>query len=438
MFHPLSDLSALKTHRTHRSSSYDPTGGNIDFRRIRPAQSLKILDVEGPGVITHLWFALMHTDLNYLRSLVIRAWWDGAREPAIECPLGDFLGVGHAVANRYECLLLDMVRGSGLRGDFSGGNCRIPMPFSRHARIEVFNESPWTCQACYYTVNWHSTDVAAVEETGRLHARWHRENPKGTTPVAEETMPALGRFGANRSGADNYTVLDVRGEGRLLGMNLSVDNIHSRVLDSPVTAFGEGDEMIFIDEECWPPRLHGTGTEDYFTHAWGMNGAPGLFAGVSLSDELFADRRPRGTCYRFHVHDPVFFNRSLKFTFEHGPNNCQANDLSSTVYWYQREAEGQGRIVPRAARLPLADPQDPDPADENRVIDLVSEAVDLWYDLFLEGSREAVNAASRGIAGDTLGVASDLRTGFRDGKVGMVEVREKIATRITALRKIRG
>jgi len=32
--------------------------------------------------------------------------------------------------------------------------------------------------------------------------------------------------------------------------------------------YGEGDDMIFIDGEPFPPSLHGTGTEDYFNCAW--------------------------------------------------------------------------------------------------------------------------------------------------------------------------
>jgi hypothetical protein len=56
--------------------------------------------------------------------------------------LGDFFGVGHAAANKYECLLMNMVRGSGQRGEFTGMNCQLPMPFTKHARIEVVNENP--------------------------------------------------------------------------------------------------------------------------------------------------------------------------------------------------------------------------------------------------------------------------------------------------------
>ena len=32
--------------------------------------------------------------------------------------------------------------------------------------------------------------------------------------------------------------------------------------------YGEGDDMIFIDGDEWPPTLHGTGTEDYVNTAW--------------------------------------------------------------------------------------------------------------------------------------------------------------------------
>jgi hypothetical protein len=41
--------------------------------------------------------------------------------------------------------------------------------------------------------------------------------------------------------------------------------------------------------------------------------------------------------YRFHVSDPIYFDRSLRFTIEHGHNNNLTLDLSTVAYWYQND-----------------------------------------------------------------------------------------------------
>lgn len=42
--------------------------------------------------------------------------------------------------------------------------------------------------------------------------------------------------------------------------------------------------------------------------------------------------------YRFFVADPIYFEKSLRGTIEHGHNNNLTLDISSVVYWYQSEA----------------------------------------------------------------------------------------------------
>src|SRR3989339_1086582 len=116
-FTELFDVSAASKFKSYRSSSYDRNGGNADFRRIMPGESIPILEAEGSGIVTHIWFALNHLDQYYMRALVIRAWWDGEKEPSVNCPLGDFFGVGHAITQKYECAVMNMVRGTGERGE---------------------------------------------------------------------------------------------------------------------------------------------------------------------------------------------------------------------------------------------------------------------------------------------------------------------------------
>src|SRR4029450_9503273 len=60
-----------------------------------------------------------------------------------------------------------------------------------------------------------------------------------------------------KDGRCNYVILEAEGKGHLLGFLLNIDNAQEGW-------YGEGDDMIFIDGETWPPRYHGTGTEEIF------------------------------------------------------------------------------------------------------------------------------------------------------------------------------
>ena len=95
-------------------------------------------------------------------------------------------------------------------------------------------------------------------DIGYFHAFWNREH---ITKISQEVPPNKKNQqnweGKNLSGKDNYTILDTKADGQLAGLLLCVDNIAGGW-------YGEGDDMIFIDDDNWPPSLHGTGTEEIF------------------------------------------------------------------------------------------------------------------------------------------------------------------------------
>jgi hypothetical protein len=137
--------------------------------------------------------------------------------------------------------------------------------------------------------------------------------------------------------------------------------------------YGEGDDMIFIDDEPddsegqargaralrWPPRLHGTGTEDYFNTAFCPTqeySAPyhGLTVYSGTPDWPWGGKN---SMYRFHVEDPIRFERSIRVTIETGHDNALANDYSSVAYWYQAgRTDALRPLPPLAERLPRPDP----------------------------------------------------------------------------------
>jgi len=50
--------------------------------------------------------------------------------------------------------------------------------------------------------------------------------------------------------------------------------------------------------------------------------------------------------YRFHIQDPIYFQKSIKVTIEHGHANHRSDDYSSTAYWYQTEPHKKFQPLP--------------------------------------------------------------------------------------------
>jgi hypothetical protein len=76
-------MARLRDYKCRRSSSWDRTGGNADFIPLDAGATATLLDVKGPGVITHIWFTINSPDQMHLKNLVLRAWWDGESSPSI-------------------------------------------------------------------------------------------------------------------------------------------------------------------------------------------------------------------------------------------------------------------------------------------------------------------------------------------------------------------
>lgn len=137
------ELARIRTARTGRCSSWDITGRNADWWTL-PARSSRVLaDIQGPGVITHIW---MTQCANY-RNAVLKITWDDAPTPSVLCPLGDFFGLGHAIINSYQSQLFtastagnNLLEGApGLPSKYAMGcalNCYAPMPFRKRAVVE--------------------------------------------------------------------------------------------------------------------------------------------------------------------------------------------------------------------------------------------------------------------------------------------------------------
>ena len=126
--------------------------------------------------------------------------------------------------------------------------------------------------------------------------------------------------------------------------------------------------MIFIDEDTWPPSLHGTGSEDYFNHAWGMQDNAFLMNGSALHESIIPGYQ---VSYRFHLADPIHFNKRIVVTIEHGHANHLADDWSSTAYWYQTLPSPVKSVLPVGDRLPTSPSKNAAGPDQGTPSDLV-------------------------------------------------------------------
>jgi len=344
--------------RTRRVSSWDRTGGNHDFVYVEAGETIMLADIHASGCINHIWVTVNAEDPSYLRQVVLRMYWDDESDPSVESPLGDFFGVGHARVSHYVSMPLSMITGAEPEiANQAAMNCFFAMPFATRARILLHNESSLPLTSLYYHIDFE--ERTAIDTELRFHALWRREFPTQATVDLGGSAVDIQAINqrTNLDGRENYVSLHAEGRGHYVGSVLSIDHIN------PIPRFGwfgEGDDMIFIDGELWPPSLHGTGTEDYFCAAWGFPAGKydGLYHGVSLAGPTGGELAYSGkwTMYRFHIEDPICFETSIRVTIEHGHANCHASDYSSVAYWYQTEPHRIfPSLLPQEERMPLPD-----------------------------------------------------------------------------------
>ncbi len=314
----LDKLGRPQDYVSKRVSSYDRTGGNKDSLTIEPGATAVLADLKGPGAVHHIWVTIA-AESFYGRKIVLRMFWDGESVPSVEAPIGDFFGVGHGLNRNLSSLPI------ACSSEGRARNCYWFMPFQRSARITASNEGSEAIPAFYYYIDYRVLP-APPADTPTFHAQYRQETPCGS--------------------GGNYLLLDAVGRGHYVGCALSV-------LQRAMGWWGEGDDMIFIDGEE-KPSLHGTGSEDYFSDAWGMREGGNLFYGCPLQEDDF-QVGSKATVYRFHIPDPIPFTKSIRVTIEHGHANNGSDNYSSVAFWYQTEPHRPFPALPPVReRLPFA------------------------------------------------------------------------------------
>jgi hypothetical protein len=322
-------MRANSTFRAGADGKYDrhadplanTTGekSNFDNFRVPPGETHVVMDVQGPGAITHMWFTFLEPapkrgnrpgQANH-QEILLRIYWDGDEKPAVEAPFGDFFA--SCFGKRCAVNSLPVVVEGG-----DSYNCYWFMPFRKSARIELVNQSEKPFNLLYYNIDWIKKEIAA--DAPYFHAQYRQEYPQ--------------------EGGEDYVILDTQGKGHYVGTVLAVRT------RSPLW-FGEGDEKIYIDGEK-TASIWGTGTEDFFCCAMGLESCSTPYFGVPQFNQ-FEIVGSMTSAYRWHLADPIVFEKGIKVTLEHkswisadeNPDhvkmscNEREDDYSSVAFWYQ-------------------------------------------------------------------------------------------------------
>ncbi len=282
-----------------------------------------LAEIGTAGRITHLWLT---THRSQWRTLALRAYWDGAEEPAIEVPVGDFFANGWGVFSQVSSSMI-------AANPHGGFNSYWPMPFSSGARLTLENLTGQPVTVYYQVTYETGGDQSAA---GYLHAQFRRSNP-----LPERTIHPV--------------LAGVTGRGHYVGTYLAW------AVNSPGW-WGEGEMKFFLDGDQEFPTIAGTGTEDYFGGAWNFD-VPGQgytefttpYLGlpqVLRPDGLYESQQRFGM-YRWHVPDPIHFRTDLRVELQAlgwkagGRYNPLHDDIASTALFYLDR--------PSSARPPLPD-----------------------------------------------------------------------------------
>src|ERR1035437_4344916 len=282
-----------------------------------------VAEVDSSGCIQHIWM----TPTGNWRYSILRFYWDDETTPSVEVPVGDFFGMGWGQYSPLNSLAVCVNPGSAF-------NCYWPMPFKKKCKITLENIDEKD-MVIYYQVDYILTDVPS--DAAYFHAQFRRVNP---LPYKQ-----------------TYVLVDsIKGKGQYVGTYLAW-GVHNN------SWWGEGEIKFYMDGDTDFPTICGTGTEDYFCGSYDFDTRKKNAAGVmetnftefstpysGLHQVIRGDghynSQQRFGLYRWHITDPIRFEKNLKVTIQalgwrDGNRYLPLqDDISSVVFWYQTEPHG--------------------------------------------------------------------------------------------------
>ena len=307
-------------------SSYGvPPGGRIERSRsdktLKAGEAVTIFDVNRPGRIVGIRMGPAEAFAGKNRDIVLRAYWDGDKKPAILSPAGDFFGYAWGRPAMKSLLI----------GTADGANyCYYPMPFDKSARIELVSQQDSSAKQATVETEVLFAPVGRRNDEGRFYAIWVRENP--TTK------------------GKPFTFIKTEGRGHLVGCIQQ-----SQSFESGGTYFFEGDDQTTIDGKL---VIHGTGSEDFYNGGW--YDVPGRWEAkrsFPLSGCLgYKKHLGRTGGYRLLLGDAYGYRKSILQTIEHAPTgNELLNDYCGLTFLYSEQRPTCEFELPAAADRKVID-----------------------------------------------------------------------------------
>ena len=259
------------------------------FDSLKAGETKTLFLVEASGVIDHIWLTFKGTNgilpPLLLKGLLLEMFWDDAKMPAVCCPLADFFSLGLCELKEFENELFSAPGGKAF-------NSYIKMPFLKNAKITVKNETDTDICSLFYTIDYHID--SSLKDIFYFHAYFRRENPT-TFKKDYEILPYI------------------EGNGRFLGTSINV-------ISNPSyhgTWWGEGEVKIYLEDDKEYPTIIGTGTEDYIGTGWGVSEYSHRYQGcLTAENEQENSSSGRWSFYRYHIPDPIYFQKSCRVTVQ--------------------------------------------------------------------------------------------------------------------------
>ena len=325
-------MATLKEGSAARAARELGQGWKVNpYVRIKPGTTFTLGEVEGSGVINHIWM----TPVGDYRLMILRFYWDGEEEPSVEVPVGDFFAAGWGMRNEPRITSLAVCVNPR-----SGFNSYWQMPYRKGWRVTMENMGD-KMATVYYQIDYSVETVP--ENTPYFHAQFRRVNPLPEKEV--------------------YTIVDgVRGRGQYVGTYLA----HGA--NSPGW-WGEGEIKFYLDGDGKFPTICGTGEEDYFcgSYGYGEREENGRYTYMSFTNPYtgfyhvpYEGVQRRFGQYRWHVTDPVRFEQDLRVTIQSlgwqsgGRYLPLQDDLASVAYWYQLEPHNSFPPLPAKEKLVIS------------------------------------------------------------------------------------
>jgi len=272
----------------------------LGMTMVDAGKTARVAELSGPAAITAIRVKKVQLkdredEMAALRKLVLKITWDGQKEPAVWCPLGDFFGTAPGV-NKYKSLP------TGMTDD--GFYALWYMPFAKSASIDLANDDSVARAVGFEIVT--APLSRPFEGLGHFHCKWHRDE----FPLSKDRWP-------------DWVMLQTEGRGRFCGVMLHVWNPRGGW-------WGEGDEKFFVDGEKFPSTI-GTGSEDYFGYAWGD---PHLFQKPFHCQTMTQNNTGHQSVLRWHIVDNVPFQKSFQGCIEKYYPNDRGTLYACTTCWY--------------------------------------------------------------------------------------------------------